>query len=167
MELCLTCEMEHLKIEKFQSNFQSREDWESFRIGVEGSSVLPTIQRNARHPGSPYFPVENLKPVKSENPGGQPSTAEEVDTSSIRYGGNNRRNEEKVDLKTKYFQVNKKIYFCKECKCVVFTIVYFALGPFHLRSQAFIVNPCFMLMIGCIISSTCVCFISRYSVFEG
>lgn len=87
---------------------------------MEGSGTdLPTVQRNARHPGSPYFPVENVRPVLSQSEtttknqgeisaGVQPSTPEEDESGPSRYGSNNRRNEERVDLKTKYFQITER-----------------------------------------------------------
>ena len=104
----------------FHGDYKSREDWESLRVGVEGSGTdLPTVQRNARHPGSPYFPVENVRPVLPQSEtttknqgeaaaGVQPSTPEEDESGPSRYGSNNRRNEERVDLKTKYFQITER-----------------------------------------------------------
>lgn len=102
------------------SNFRNREDWESLKVGANGPETeFPTIIRNARHPGSPYFPVENARPFLSnsetttknnqgESASGSPSTPEENETGPSRYGSNNRRNDERIDLKTKYFQITER-----------------------------------------------------------
>jgi hypothetical protein len=43
------------------ASFKKREDWESFRIGVDVPEN-PGFVRNARHPSGPYFPVELERP---------------------------------------------------------------------------------------------------------
>jgi hypothetical protein len=47
-------------------------------------------------------------PTRPQLDSGTPSTSEEADTGSRRYGGNHRRNEERIDLKTKYFQITER-----------------------------------------------------------
>jgi hypothetical protein len=63
------------------ANLKKREDWESFKIGAG-----PAVIRNARQPGSPYFPVENTRPETTTRNqfesaiSGTPTTSEEAET---------------------------------------------------------------------------------------
>jgi len=88
------------------NNNNNSEKWESFRIGSKNDNQDSKKNGVPPHSMGSYFPVENIRPLKSSE--SSPKKSDEADSGKLNFGSNIRRNDERVDLDTKYFQITEK-----------------------------------------------------------